>query len=139
MTSGKRKNAEPKQGRLRLWIGDRKLTGEEMADMLSRLNEKHAHTLGREAPRQMREEGRDLTGCTGKCQRGEGFYVGHGTCILKHFVNKEPFCATCRSEEITAQINWVFTHFKKRFPEGLRAQYDPWKAKRKRKIKEKIE
>lgn len=132
---------EPPRGPLRLWIEERRLSREETKLLLLKINEKHCRMLGIEGPRQIRE-GEDRTECTGMCQRQGGagqfrFYRGHGVCVLKRIIRKDVYCAQCRSDEIVAQLNWIFRHFLKRFPEGLTAKYDECGLRRKDRGKKK--
>jgi hypothetical protein len=66
-----------------------------------------------------------------------GLYVGQGTCLAKKFmkygVSRDIKCASCKSNTITNQLNYIFRHC---FGDKYRAEWRQKKERRSRKKKE---
>jgi hypothetical protein len=109
-----------RMSRIILFYNDEKLTLENQQKILKSIKSKHAHTLGWIRPEET----------TGKCSKNHGYYCGHGVCLLQSVIKRQQGCAKCKSNEILAQLNWVFQNTARYA--GFRAEWKPEKKKTKR-------
>lgn len=119
LTTAKEPEKKPKKRRpinrkhLALFCGERRITGDKALAVLKLIKRSHCHILGKARP----------ATCSGKCTNEKGRYVGHGVCLLYRIVQKEYGCNGCRSQEIVAQINEVFSSCRPFKGRDLRAEW----------------
>jgi hypothetical protein len=89
--------------RLELFREDAPLSKAERTAILRKIRREHCHTIGRYRPRS----------CTGKCYHRNGYYVGHGVCLLFRLVERDEYCEGCVSPEIALQITFLLSLSKK--------------------------
>jgi len=114
---------------LQIYEDERPLTQMEIARLTNSLTMEHAELMSRNKD----YDGMESEGVTGKCIT-HGNHAGRGVCIAKKFIKYGLTfngCATCTSQEIVTQLNYIFKHA---FDGKYRAE---WRKKKEYKRKKK--